>query len=205
MKKQANKPETKDASYYKLHTDAVEDLVTATKENTPRYSEEELNRYRSGKTKRKFPQGLKVVLIKFWFYGAVCFFVFWGLGLYLGGLDLQFVGAIVLGMVTDLLINHFLRFTEQLPGGSKKWILVTRRGTAGFFMNLLYGFLLMFLIVTAYNMINTGIVAIFGSEGAPLLHVEPLGFGLIAMGADMLCVTIRNTLRRIVDDAKKKA
>ena len=205
MKKQANKPETKEASYYQLHTGAVEDLVTATKENTPQYSEEELNRYRSGKSKRKFPQGLKVVLIKFWFYGAVCFFVFWGLGLYLTGLDLQFVGAIVLGMVTDLLINHFLRFTEQLPGGSKKWMMVTRRGTAGFFMNLLYGFLLMFLIVTAYNMVNTVIVGIFGSENAPLLHVEPLGFGLIAMGADMLCVAIRNTLRKIVDDAKKKA
>ena len=205
MKKQANKPETREASYYQLHTGAVEDLVTATKENTPKYSDEELNRYRSGKSKRRFPQALKVVLIKFWFYGAVCFFVFWGLGLYLAGLDLQFVGAIVLGMVTDLLINHFLRFTEKLPGGSKKWILVTRRGTAGFFMNLLYGFLLMFLIVTAYNMINTVIVSIFGSEGAPLLHVEPLGFGLIAMGADMLCVTIRNTLRKIVDDAKKKA
>ena len=205
MKKQANKPETKEASYYKLHTGAVEDLVSATKENTPRYSEEELNRYRSGKTRWKFPQGLKVVLIKFWFYGAVCFFVFWGLGLYLAQLDLQFVGAIVLGMVTDLLINHFLRFTEQLPGGSKKWIMVTRRGATGFFMNLLYGFLLMFLIVTAYNMINMGIVAIFGSENAPLLHVEPLGFGLIAMGADTLCVTIRNTLRKIVEDAKKKA
>ena len=205
MKKQANKPETKEASYYQLHTGAVEDLVTATKENTPQYSEEELNRYRSGKSKRKFPQGLKVVLIKFWFYGAVCFFVFWGLGLYLTGLDLQFVGAIVLGMVTDLLINHFLRFTEKLPGGSKKWMMVTRRGTAGFFMNLLYGFLLMFLIVTAYNMVNTVIVGIFGSENAPLLHVEPLGFGLIAMGADMLCVAIRNTLRKIVDDAKKKA
>ena len=205
MKKQANKPETREASYYQLHTGAVEDLVTATKENTPQYSEEELNRYRSGKSKRKFPQGLKVVLIKFWFYGAVCFFVFWGLGLYLTGLDLQFVGAIVLGMVTDLLINHFLRFTEKLPGGSKKWMMVTRRGTAGFFMNLLYGFLLMFLIVTAYNMVNTVIVGIFGSENAPLLHVEPLGFGLIAMGADMLCVAIRNTLRKIVDDAKKKA
>ena len=204
MKKQANKPETREASYYQLHTGAVEDLVTATKENTPQYSEEELNRYRSGKSKRKFPQGLKVVLIKFWFYGAVCFFVFWGLGLYLTGLDLQFVGAIVLGMVTDLLINHFLRFTEKLPGGNKKWMMVTRRGTAGFFMNLLYGFLLMFLIVTAYNMINTGIVGIFGSENAPLLHVEPLGFGLIAMGADMLCVVSRNTLRKIVDDAKKK-
>ena len=206
MKKQANKPETREASYYQLHTGAVEDLVTANKENTPKYSEEELNRYRSGKSKRKFPQGLKVVLIKFWFYGAVCFFVFWGLGLYLSGLDLQFVGAIVLGMVTDLLINHFLRFTEQLPGGSKKWMLVTRRGTAGFFMNLLYGFLLMFLVVTAYQMINTVIYTLYGgSETAPLLHVEPLFFGLITTGADMLCVTIRNTLRRIIDDAKGRA
>ena len=201
-----NDKQPREASYYQLHTDAVEDLVNATKENTPRYSEEELNKYRSGKAKRKFPQWLKVLGIKTWFYGAMCFFVFWGLGMYLADQwDLYFVAGIVLGMVTDLLINHFLRFTEQLPGGSKKWILVTRRGTAGFFMNLLYGFLLMFLIVTAYNMINTCIVAIFGSDGAPLLHVEPLGFGLIAMGADMLCVTIRNTLRKIVDDAKKKA
>ena len=206
MKKQVVKSESKDASYYKLHTGAVEDLVTATKENTPRYSEEELNKYRSGKKRWKFPQGLKASLIKFWFYGAVCFFVFWGLGLYLGGLDLQFVGAIVLGMVTDLLINHFLRFTEQLPGGSKKWIMVTKRGTAGFFMNLLYGFVLLFLVVTVYQAINTVIFTLHGgSEGAPLLTVEPLGFGLAAMGADMLCVTIRNTLKKIIADAKKAA
>ena len=197
--------ERKDASYYKLHTSAVEDLVTASKENTPKYSEEELNRYRSGgKAKWKFPQWLKVILIKAWFYGAVCFFVFWGLGLYLAQLDLQFVGAIVLGMVTDLLINHFLRFTEQLPGGSKKWIMVTRPGAAGFFLNVLYGFLLMFLIVTAYNLVNTVIVTLWGgSEGAPLLHVEPLFFGLAAMGADTLCVSCRNLLGKIVADAKK--
>ena len=196
--------ERKDASYYKLHTSAVEDLVTASKENTPQYSEEELNRYRSGsKSKRKFPQWLKVILIKAWFYGAVCFFVFWGLGMYLAQLDLQFVGAIVLGMVTDLLINHFLRFTEQLPGGSKRWIMVTRRGAAGFFLNVLYGFVLMFLIVTAYNVINSAIVLLYGGENAPLLHVEPIVFGLAATGADMLCVSCRNLLRKIVTDAKK--
>ena len=196
-----------EASYYQLHTDAVEDLVSATKENTPRYSEEELNKYRSGKTKRKFPQWLKVLGIKTWFYGAVCFFVFWGLGMYLADQwDLYFVAGIVLGMVTDLLINHFLRFTEQLPGGSKKWIMVTKRGTAGFFMNLLYGFVLLFLVVTVYQAINTVIFTLHGSnEGAPLLTVEPLGFGLAAMGADMLCVTIRNTLKKIVADAKKSA
>ena len=206
MKKQVVKSESKDASYYKLHTGAVEDLVTATKENTPRYSEEELNKYRSGKKRWKFPQGLKASLIKFWFYGAVCYFVFWGLGLYLVGLDLYFVAGIVLGMVTDLLINHFLRFTEKLPGGSKKWMMVTRRGTAGFFLNLLYGGLVLFLVITAYNVINTVIVTLYaGSETAPLLTVEPIVFGLTATGADTLCVTIRNTLRKMVEDAKRKA
>ncbi len=207
MKKEQNKPQAKEASYYQLHTGAVEDLVTANKENTPRYSEAELNKYRSGKKKWAFPQWLKVGLIKFWFYGAVCYFVFWGLGLYLADqLDLYFVAAIVLGMVTDLLINHFLRFTEKLPGGSKKWMMVTRRGTAGFFLNLAYGFLLIFLIITVYNMTNTVIVAMYnGSENAPLLHVEPLFFGLATTGVDTLCVTIRNTLRKMVEDAKRKA
>ena len=197
----------KEASYYQLHTDAVEDLVNATKESTPRYSQEELNKYRSGKTKWRFPQWLKVLGIKTWFYGAVCFFVFWGLGMYLvDQWDLYFVAAIVLGMVTDLLINHFLRFTEKLPGGNQRWIMVTKRGTAGFFMNLLYGFVLLFLVITLYQAVNTVIFTLYnGSENAPLLHVEPIGFGLAVMGADTLCVTIRNTLKKIVADAKKAA
>lgn len=207
MSKQTpKKAEKHEAGFYDLHSEAVEDLVTATKDNTPRYSEAELNKYRSGKTKRRFPQGLKVLLIKFWFYGAVCYFVFWGLGLYLQGLDMYFAAAVVLGMVTDLLINHFLRFTEKLPGGSLKWMMVTKRGTAGFFMNLAYGFLLLFLVMTVYQMINTVIFTLYqGSADAPLLHVEPLFFGLAATGADMLCVSIRNTLRKIVTDAHRKA
>ena len=177
MSKQTpKKADNKEASYYDLHTGAGEDLVTATKDNTPRYSEAELNKYRSGKTKWKFPQWLKVLLIKVWFYGAVCFFVFWGLGLYLRGLDMYFVAAVV-----------------------------TRRGAAGFFMNLAYGFLLMFLVITAYQMVNTVIFTLYnGSENAPLLNVEPIIFGLTTMGADTLCVTIRNTLRKMVDDARRK-
>lgn len=200
------KAESREASYYDLHTGAVEDLVSATKENTPQYSREELEKYRSGKTKWRFPQWLKVLLIKTWFYGAVCFFVFWGLSMYMADqLDLYFVAAVVLGMVTDLLINHFLRFTERMPGGSKRWMMVTRKGAAGFFMNLLYGFVLLFLVITVYQVINTAIVTLYGgSENAPLLGVEPLLFGLFTMGADTLCVSGRNLLRSIVEDAKKK-
>lgn len=202
-----NRPPRNVASnHYDLHTDAVEDLVGATKENTPRYSREELEKYRSGKTRRRFPEPLKAVLIKAWFYGAVCFFVFWGLGLYVADqLDLYFIAGVVLGMVTDLLINHFLRFTEKMPGGSSRWILVTRRGAVGFFMNLMYGFVLLFLVITVYRVLNTVLFTLTGAgEDAFILGVEPLFFGLFTTGADLACIACRNLLKRIIEDAKRK-
>ena len=207
MKKDTQIPrDEKASSYYDLHTGAVDDLVSAKPENTPRYAKAELEKYRSHRFKCRVPQGLKAVLIKWWFYGAMCFFVFMGLGMYgLAQLDLMFVGAIIMGMVTDLLINHFLRFTEQLPGGSARWMMVTRRGAAGFLMNLLYGFVLMFLVVTLYNAVNTFLFALLGgTAGAPLLSVEPILFGLFATGADTLCLMLRNTAVRMLRDARGK-
>ena len=106
----------REATPYKLHTEAVESLVTANTDNTPRYSKEGLEKYRSGKLKWRLPDWLKVLGIKFWFYGAICFFVFMGLGMLVADqLDLFFIAAIITGMVIDLLMNHFLRFTESCP------------------------------------------------------------------------------------------
>jgi len=103
----------REPSYYRLHTDAVNNLVGATTENTPKYSKEELDRYRSSGSRRSLPAALKVGFIKAWFYGAVCYFVLWGLGLYVGAqLELCVAANPVMGMVTDLLINVFLRFME---------------------------------------------------------------------------------------------
>jgi len=189
--------ETPQQAYYDLHTGAVDDLVSATKENTPHYTKAELEKYRSGKGKKlRLPEWLKAVLIKAWFYGAVCFFVFMGLGLYVSSqLDLFFIAAVVMGMVTDLLINHFLRFTEKLPGGMTGWMMVTRRGAVGFFMNLVYGFVLLFLVVTAYAVLS----AVTGGT----VGVEPILFGLTAMGADMLCIGVKRMVMKIIADARR--
>lgn len=199
-KREAGKT-AKPASYYQLHTGAVEELVTASRENTHRYSKAELEKYRSGKRKWHLPEALKALLIKYWFYGAICFFVLMGLGMYLPNQwDMLFVMAIVMGMVTDLIVNRFLRFTEKLPGGNARWMMVTRRGMAGLLMNLAYAFLLVFLIVTAYGLVNSLLSAVLGT----VLGVEPLGFGLAAVGADMLCVGIKRMLMKIVADARQK-
>ena len=60
------------------------------------------------------------------------------------------------------------------------------------------------VVIPAYNVINGGIVMLFGSENAPLLHVEPLFFGIVTTAADWLCVYIRNSFRKIIEDAKRK-
>lgn len=201
MKKEQNKT---DSSYYRLHTQAVEDLVTASRENTPHYSKEELDKYRSSSGRISLPEMLKVILIKVWFYGAVCYFAFLGLGMYVADqLDMFFIAAVLMGMVTDLLINRCLRFTERIPGSSGRYLMVTRRGATGFFLNLLYAFALLFLVVTMYGAVNALLLLLGGGEPAALLGVEPVLFGIFAAAADSALIACKCMLIRMVADAKR--
>ena len=125
------------AEYYKLNTKAVDDLVTATKENSPIVPKEELRKYKANK--KSIPNWLKVVFIKFWFSGAVCFFFLWGLGYYIHDqLDLLFVNGIALGVVTDLLTNNVLRFIEETPGANSPWMMFPKKRFISFFFNILF-------------------------------------------------------------------
>ena len=74
-KKQTIEERKTAADYYKLHSEAVNDLATANEENSPEVSEEELRKYRSG-GKFKLSETVKALLVKYWFNGAVCFFFF---------------------------------------------------------------------------------------------------------------------------------
>ena len=194
------KPEV-EAEYYKLKTQAVEDLVTANEENSPQVPEEELRAYRSG-PKMKMADWLKMLLIKAWFAGAVCFFFIWGLGVMLNSeLDILFVTGMALGMVTDLLTNPVLRFFEKTPGENARWIMVTRRGTSGLLLNVLYGYVVLALVYGLYNGINLLANLLMGTEKTVVLGVEPILFGLFCLGVDLLLLRLK---RAVVSHAAPK-
>ena len=198
-------PERDASEYYRLKTQAVEDLVTANESNSPRVSEEELNKYR-GRVRKKLPLWLKVCLIKAWFYGSVCFFFLWGLGGYMAdSLDLFFVTAIALGMVTDLLINTLLQYFAETDGANDRWMMIPRRGVAGFFLNILYAFLVLGLVDMAYNVVNVAILSVTHRTDTVPLGVEPILFGLLYMGIDTGLIALKRLLKSIVADAKRKA
>ena len=202
-KRQNRKPNIdKEADYYKLKTKAVKDLVEADESNSPEVSEEELSKYRSG-PKFKVADWIKLLIIKFWFAGAVCFFFIWGLsGAMANYLDTLFVTAIAMGIVTDLLTNNALRFFEPTPGANDRYIMVTKRGYISFFLNILYAFVVMFLVYSMYAAINFTIISITGQKDTVPLGVGPILFGLFYLAADLMLIKCKHV---IVDIFRKAA
>ncbi len=208
LKKKKNvgiEPEEKGSSeYYELKTKAIDDLVNANEENSPELTPEELKKY-SSKPKFSLTEWMKAVLIKIWFAGAVCFFIFWGLGTYIRAeLDMLFVFAVALGIVTDLLVNNIFRFYEKTPHANDRWMMFPKKNFINFFFNIIYAFVLLAAVYMIYNIINLVIVSLTGApkDSVPV-GVEPILFGVLYMAVDMLFIGMKRTFGKIVDDAKK--
>ena len=199
-------PEAKSsADYYKLKTDAVDRLVNADKKTYDKTKGDPGKQYRSKGFLDKIPSWVKALFIKFWFNGSVCFFIFWGLGLYVTDmLDMIFVLAVVIGMVTDILVNNAFRFLANYEGQNDKWMMFPKKKYWTFVANILYAFPVLVGVIWFYNVYNIVLNMIKGTEGEMYLGVEPIVFGLSYMAIDMVFITMKNTMIKIVSDAKQK-
>ena len=205
-KRQPAQKEEKDLSeYYRLNTKAVEDLVTADVSNSPKVSREELNKYRSG-PKITLKTWVKVILMKWWFAGAACFFFYWGLGVAIPSQEnlLLILGA-GLGFIKDLLENNILKYYARPAGANDRWMMVTAKGFKSLPLNLLYGYLLLAAVVLTYNGINGAWIALTGPTDTIPVGVEPILFGALVMGWDMAFLGIKRVFGRMLADAKKQA
>ena len=192
--------------YYRLKTEAVDDLINANEENSPEVPEEELKKYRQTKSKFHLPDWLKAVLIKFWFYGAVCFFVMWGLGTLLSStLDLMAVTAVAMGIVTNLLTNNVLRFVAKTSDAFDRFMMFPSHQTIMLLCDVLYACVIMFCTYLTYDRINALIMYLSGNTDTIALGVGPILFGVFCTGYDMLFILIKNTVKNIIQDAMKSA
>ena len=182
----------KEKDYYKLNTKAVDRLVNADKMDISkdRKFRDPAKKYRSGFLDR-IPAPVKALFIKFWFSGAVCYFIFWGLGsIVTNYLDMIFVLALVLGMVTDIFVNNALRFVETLPGENNKWMMFPQKKYWTFIANILYAFLVLTCVIWMYEGLRIG--------------VEPVLFGLFYLLIDLWFIGMKNLMKIIINDAINK-
>ena len=203
-KKQVREPERTAAEYYQLNTKAVDDLVSANMSNSPKVSQAELNKYRSG-PKVHLSDWVKVILVKWWFAGAVCFFFLWGLGTVVPNRENQLIiVGLALGFVTDLLVNNIFRYYAKTPGANDRWMMFPKKGFASLPLNILYAFVLLACVVGTYNAVNALWLSLSGQKDTIPIGVGPILFGLFATLWDLVFLGMKRMLKRIVSDASKQ-
>lgn len=184
---------------YSLKSDAVNRLANADKLEIPpeMRSKDPGKQFRSGFLD-KIPAVVKSLFIKFWFYGAVCFFIFWGLSI-TDSLDALVIMSVVLGLVSDIFIDNILRFIETVPGENAKWMMFPKKRYWTFIANIIYAFPVFFCVRCIYLIINTLCTPI-----GFYLGVEPIMFGIFYVCVDLIFVSMKNLFITIVNDAKDK-
>lgn len=214
-KKKKKIQETTIENYYDLKVDKMDELVAALMDEPPPddnnltmfisdcTGEDSRENYtRTGKKKEfdpykvdflgRVPAWLKAVFIKWWFAGAVCYFVMWGIGLQ--SLDGVVISGAVLGLVVEMLVNPLLRFMER---GNKEYnpymmFPFPFKAYWTFFTNILYYVLVIACVNGIYFGLNELINTINNTENAIPLGVEPLVFGTFCVIVDMIFIGIKD-------------
>ncbi len=194
-----NNKKSSKTNNYSLKSDAVNRLANAEKLEIPpeMRSKDPGKQFRSGFLD-KIPAVVKSLFIKFWFYGAVCFFIFWGLSI-TDSLDALVIMSVVLGVVSDIFIDNILRFIETVPGENAKWMMFPKKRYWTFIANIIYAFPVFFCVRCIYLIINTLCTPI-----GFYLGVEPIMFGIFYVCVDLIFVSMKNLFITIVNDAKDK-
>ncbi len=209
--------ETAIENYYDLKTDKIDELVAILQGDTPEGENptsdiEEITGEKiesNSARKRNFdpyrrdklsaiPVWLKALLIKWWFAGAVCYFVNMGLGIYIpSALDLLILDGLLCGLIADVVVNPIFRMLESDKKEYNPYIMfpfpVKQFWTL--FANMLY-----YIVVFAgVNLCYLGI-----NELITFTAVEPLLFGVFAVAVDMVFIGIKDLIVFLVKRAKRK-
>ena len=187
------------ADLYRLKHQAVEDLVTANKENSPPVSKQELRKYHAG-PKKRVPDAVKAILLKVWFAGVICYFFIWGLStLSINQWDLLLVLSVALGAVTFLITKNIYRFIAKKEGDFDRWMMFPGESILWLPADLVYAVILVLCTVMTYNGVNR---LIAGPSGDTAVGVEPILFGIFVTLWDLIFLGAKYLMKKIVEDAK---
>ncbi|MDE7163123.1 MAG: hypothetical protein K2O44_03485 [Clostridia bacterium] len=228
-KKKKNK-ETTIENYYDLKTKEVDELVAALKgeldeteaEPVPTNIAEitgEEQKVKPGSKKADFdpykidklsriPVWVKAIFIKWWFAGAVCYFILMGLGrVVTDALDQAVLAGCVLGIFTDIFVNPIFRYMESSEKEYNKYMMFPFpfKQFWTFFTNIIYYLVVGLLVMLMYGGINQLFNLINNNyDGYVTIAVGPLIYGTFCVMVDMAFIGIKDLIVFLVKRAKRK-
>ena len=179
---------------------------------------DEINPYEVDKLS-KIPSWLIIFVMKYWAAAAAVFFTI------IGGLDIgidfskdnynDVVASInmseqiilIIGFAISILLNYAVKQVVILLNNRRnntyKYNLINQTGLIGFFLNLIYGIVVSFILFFAISFLGYKgwIFNLFGNSDYGL---EPFSYGLCFIIIDIICVLIKNLISNIVERIQYK-
>lgn len=124
------------------------------------------------------------------------FFVGWGITISIAdALDIAVLLGIASGVFTDLIVNSIIEMFER-EKGECDWLIMWRRNKlSSLFLNILHGILVSLLVAYSYQFANVAAIAAMGLDPTKIVFpVEPIFFGIIYLGYDLLIITIKRKI-----------
>ncbi|MCQ2795018.1 MAG: glycosyl hydrolase family 28 protein [Bacilli bacterium] len=152
------------------------------------------NKYQKRGFFRRLPFGLKATFIKYWFYGALYFFCYMGLGLYISNEDfLLLVTGLIGGVLFDIaLYNIYILIADTREEASKWWIF-KNKWFFSIFINIaaLIGIFFLFHFIAAP--ITAAMMEAMPGQTIWLFH-EPLTAAILLTALDTGVVWLKNLI-----------
>ena len=229
-KKKEKNRETTIENYYDLKVDKVDELVAALKgeetgdeepvsykvedcigkeaaaeqEQTGKKSAKEFDPYKRDKLSR-IPTWLKAIFIKFWFAGAVCYFIIFGIR-FSNALDTVVITGVILGVIVDIMVNPIFGYLESDRKEYDPYIMFPFpfKKFWTFFTNIIYYSGVLICVNYSYIGLNLLINLISGTTNEIHVGVEPLLFGVLTVIIDMIFIGIKDLIVYLVKRKKLK-
>lgn len=154
-------------------------------------SMDDLHAYKQQGFLARVPYCIKAVLLKYWFYGAICFFVLIGLGgAGATGENGAIVCGLIAGLVFDFIVYGIYRAMDSDKKESRYYVMYKSKKIWSVFVNIPYQLLVFILGM----LIMTSIVATYKDPVNNWFLQEPFSQALVLTTLDAVFVLIKNLL-----------
>ena len=154
-------------------------------------SMDDLHAYKQQGFLARVPYWIKAVLLKYWFYGAICFFVLMGLGASGAiGENGAIICGLIAGLVFDFIVYGIFRLMDSDKKESRYYVMYKTKKVWSVFINIPYQLLIFILGMW----IMTSIVATYQDPVHNWFLQEPFSQALVLTALDAVFVLIKNLL-----------
>ena len=152
---------------------------------------QEIKKYDKGFL-NKVPYSIKAILIKYWFYGAVCFFSLMGF-IGISGENAALVGGLIAGALFDIACYNILEMIDHDNNKAKYYMMYKSKKIYSVFIIVFYQ-VAVFLIAMV---IISSIVSTYKDPVNNWFLQEPLSIALVLTAIDAIFLLIKNLLVKL--------